>query len=172
MMTPSPPAPDLGIVDGLVQMSMLVVSALAAAAAPHELSMLQCRLLGVLRDREPTMAQLARLLGLDKSSTTGVVDRAQRRGLVERVADPGDGRAWRVVLTAAGRALTETALADVNRQIMALTDGLGDVDRDRLSLLTSQIVARHADRHGIDPTAGMIPSAPLTRRERDPHDPV
>jgi DNA-binding MarR family transcriptional regulator len=151
----SRPDADLGIVDGLVQLSVLVVSVLGEVAAPHEISMLQLRLLGVLRDREPSMAELARLLGLDKSSATGLVDRAQRRGLVERVADPSDGRAWRVVLTTAGRARTDTAVVDVTRQIAELTADLSDHDRDRLSRLASEIVSRHADRHGIDPNAGM-----------------
>jgi DNA-binding MarR family transcriptional regulator len=151
----SRPDADLGIVDGLVQLSVLVVSVLGEVAAPHEISMLQLRLLGVLRDREPSMAELARLLGLDKSSATGLVDRAQRRGLVERVADPSDGRAWRVVLTTAGRALTDTAVVDVTRQIAELTADLSDRDRDHLSRLAGEIVSRHADRHGIDPTAGM-----------------
>jgi DNA-binding MarR family transcriptional regulator len=148
-------ATDIGIVDGLVQLSMLVVSVLGEVAAAYEISMLQCRLLGVLRDREPSMAELARLLGLDKSSATGLVDRAQRRGLVERVANPRDGRGWRVVLTTAGRALTEVAVVDVTRQIAELTADLTDSDRDRLSRLAGEIVSRHADHHGIDPTAGM-----------------
>ena len=36
-------------------------------AAEHDLSLIQTRLPGVLRDRTPTMNELARFLGLDKS---------------------------------------------------------------------------------------------------------
>ncbi len=45
------------------------------------------------------MNELAELLGLDKSSTSGLVDRAQRRGLVRRVPSQLDRRSVRVRLT-------------------------------------------------------------------------
>ena len=50
------------------------------------------------------MLDLARHLGLGRSSVTGLVDRAAARGLVERVTAPGDGRGVHVWLTADGRA--------------------------------------------------------------------
>ena len=59
--------------------------------------MLQASLIGVLHDRESTMAELGRLLDLDKSITTGLIDRAVHRGLVRRVPVPEDGRSFRVV---------------------------------------------------------------------------
>jgi DNA-binding MarR family transcriptional regulator len=141
---------DLGIVDGLVQLSTLVQAVLAQVAGSIELSVLQARLVGVLRDREPTMAEIGRLLDLDKSSTTGLIDRAVHRGLVRRAAVPEDGRSFRVVLTDEGRALASTLTAEVTSQISALTDDLSDTNRHRLSLLASGIVNRHAAKHGID----------------------
>ena len=73
---------QLSPVDGLAQLSFLIQGMLERRAAEHDLSIIQTRLLGVLRDRTPTMHELARFLGLDKSSATGLVDRAERRGLV------------------------------------------------------------------------------------------
>src|SRR5664279_3582354 len=61
----------LGFVDGLVQLSFQVQSVIAQTAARHDLTVPQVRLLGILRDREPGMLQLARHLGLDKSSWSG-----------------------------------------------------------------------------------------------------
>ena len=84
---------DLGLVDALAQLSFLVHNALAEIARQDDLSIIQMRLLGVLRDREPTMNELGRLLGLDKSSISGLVDRAQRRGLVTRAVSTIDRRA-------------------------------------------------------------------------------
>ena len=141
---------DLGIVDGLVQLSTLVQAVLAGVAESLGLSVLQARLIGVLRDREPTMAELGRLLDLDKSSTTGLIDRAVQRGLVRRVAVPEDGRSFRVVLTDESLELAKTLTAEVTSQIGALTDDLSDTNRHRLSLLASSIVNRHAAKHGID----------------------
>ena len=143
--------------DALVQLSMVVHAVLARVAAGSDLSMLQVRLLGVLRDREPSMAQLARLLDQDKSSTTGLIDRAERRGLVRRIEVPEDGRSFRVVLTEQGRNLTVVLGAEVGRQIGAITEGLSDSNRNRLSLLASQIVFHEAGARGIDlstPTDG------------------
>jgi DNA-binding MarR family transcriptional regulator len=132
---------------------MVVHAVLARVAADSDLSMVQVRLLGVLRDREPSMAQLARLLDQDKSSTTGLIDRAERRGLVRRIEVPEDGRSFRVVLTGQGRHLTVVLGAEVGRQIGAITEGLSDSNRNRLSLLASQIVFHEAGSRGIDLSA-------------------
>ncbi|MFZ0667896.1 MAG: MarR family transcriptional regulator [Acidimicrobiales bacterium] len=145
---------DLGIVDGLVQLSMSVQSVLTRIAASCDISVPQARLLGVLRDREPTMAELGRLLDLDKSSTTGLVDRAERRGLVRREAVPEDGRSFRVLLTDEGRVLIQTFVGDVTAQIEALTDHLSETNCHRLALLASGIVHRHAQANDIDLSVG------------------
>jgi DNA-binding MarR family transcriptional regulator len=132
---------DLGIVDGLVQLSFLVQGVLGQVAGEHGLSIVQLRLLGVLRDRTPGMLELARHLGLDKSSMTGLVDRAERRGLVRRAADPHDGRAVQVSLTSEGQRLAGVCTADAGRRIQDLTSDLSDSRRSQLSLLASVVVA-------------------------------
>ncbi|WP_328316327.1 MarR family winged helix-turn-helix transcriptional regulator [Streptomyces sp. NBC_00388] len=131
---------DLGIVDSLVQLSFLVQGVLTSVAAERGLSVVQLRLLGVLRDRTPGMQELARHLGLDKSSMTGLVDRAERRGLVRRGAAPHDGRAVRVALTDEGHELARATTADAGRRIHALTAGLDEAQRSRLSALASTLV--------------------------------
>jgi MarR family transcriptional regulator, lower aerobic nicotinate degradation pathway regulator len=85
VLTPLPGETDLGLVDALAQLSFVVQGALGQVAAAHDLSIVQARLLGILRDRRPTIKELARFLQLDKSSVTGLVDRAEERGLVRRV---------------------------------------------------------------------------------------
>ena len=103
------------------------------------------------------MAELGRLLDLDKSSTTGLIDRAVTRGLVRRVTVPEDGRSFRVVLTDEGLELAQALTVEVTSQIGALTDDLSDTNRHRLSLLASGIVNRHAARRGIDLSAASRP---------------
>jgi DNA-binding MarR family transcriptional regulator len=157
---------NLGVPDGLVQLSMLVQSVFARAAGTHNLSVLQARLLGVLRDREPTMAELRRLLDLDKSSTTGLVDRAERRSLVRRIEVPEDGRSFRVRLTPEGSEVAEKVVAEVSGQLNALADHLSNTNRHRLALLATSLVVHNAEEHGIDLSvdtidrkrAGMPPS--------------
>lgn len=147
-------APDLGLVDALVQLSFAVQAALGTVAAEHDLSVIQLRLLGALRGREPGMLAIAHALNLEKSSVTGLVDRAERRGLVERFASDRDGRAVHVRLTARGRRLAPQIAAEVGRQVDALAAGLPAKDRAALSRIASRLVVDDAARRGIDLRTG------------------
>jgi DNA-binding MarR family transcriptional regulator len=92
-------------VDATVQLSFAVQAILTRIAAEHDLSVTQLRLLGILRDRSPSMAALAAHLGLDRSSVTGLIDRAERRALVTRGRQAADARVVTVSMTAEGREL-------------------------------------------------------------------
>ena len=138
---------DLGIVDGLAQLAFLIHGRLAERAAAHNMSMIQTRLLGVLRDREPTMQELARLLDLDKSSVTGLVDRAEKRGLVRRTPSTDDRRAIRVGLAAAGRRIVTKVEREFEADIRVATSCLSDNERRRLSHLATRIVSTNATGH-------------------------
>jgi DNA-binding MarR family transcriptional regulator len=63
-----------------------------------------------------TARALIESLGMTKGAISKVLDRLERKKLVRRLADPEDGRAQRIALTAAGRRLVPTlaALADEN----------------------------------------------------------
>jgi MarR family transcriptional regulator, lower aerobic nicotinate degradation pathway regulator len=141
---------SLSIVDALVQLSFLVQSVLSRLAAKHDLSIIQVRLLGVLRDREPAMMELASFLELDKSSVTGLIDRAERRGLVRRTSDASDRRAVHVVLTERGQSVAETFATQVTREIAAITEHLGSESRTRLVDLASQVIAQDVLRRECD----------------------
>ncbi|MEI9947794.1 MAG: MarR family transcriptional regulator [Pseudomonadota bacterium] len=141
---------DLGILDGLVQLSFAIHRVLGRVADAHELSLVQLRLLGILRDREPGMQEIATFLELDKSSVTGLIDRAERRGLVRRASTPDDGRAVRVALTEQGRELTQKCVKQVGRELDTLVEGLTETERKRLSALASQIVYRDGQRVTLD----------------------
>jgi MarR family transcriptional regulator, lower aerobic nicotinate degradation pathway regulator len=145
-----PAMSGLDPVDAVVQLSFAVQALLGEIAAEHELSITQLRLLGILRDREPAMLDLAHYLKLEKSSVTGLIDRAQRRGLVERIAAPHDGRAVHVRLTAEGRRLAEQITAQANAALSGLLDALPARDRARLSALAGTVVRHHAARRGVD----------------------
>jgi MarR family transcriptional regulator, lower aerobic nicotinate degradation pathway regulator len=147
---PAPAREQLSPVDGLAQLSFVILGMLEHRAAAHDLSIIQTRLLGVLRDRKPTMNELARLLGLDKSSVSGLVDRAERRGLVVRVPSAADRRAVLVSLTDDGRALVSQAAARFGADVLAMLDRLPPRDRAALSRLVSRLLVAHAADQGID----------------------
>ena len=64
-----------------------------AIASEFELSPPQVRALGVLDpDRPVPMSDLAEALHCDNSNVTGIVDRLEKRGLIERRASEHDRR--------------------------------------------------------------------------------
>ena len=103
-----------------------------------------------LLDREPTMNQLGRHLGLDKSSITGLVDRAQRRGLVTRTVSAVDRRSFQVSITDAGRQLVEQVAAQFAERIEGCAAPLSEADRRLLSRMATRIVSADAQVRGID----------------------
>jgi DNA-binding MarR family transcriptional regulator len=108
------------LVDALVQLSFAVQDVLIRSASEHDLSVTQLRLLGILRDRTPAMATIADHLRLDRSSVSGLIDRAERRGLVSRSVSAHDARVTIVSITSAG--------LDVGRQLSAtVTAGLEEL---------------------------------------------
>jgi DNA-binding MarR family transcriptional regulator len=133
-------ADDLGIVDALAQLTFLIHGTLARHAAAHDLSLVQVRLLGILRDREPAMSDLAQLLELDKSSITGLVDRAERRGLVKRTVSTQDRRVVYVGLTRAGTTMVKRAVSEFEKDVAAIVGALSDREKGVLSSLASRVV--------------------------------
>jgi DNA-binding MarR family transcriptional regulator len=150
--SPRPADPDqqLNSVDALAQLSFLTLGLLERRAGEHGVSIIQTRLLGVLRDRTPTMNELATLLGLDKSSATGLVDRAERRDLVRRVASSADRRVVLVELTDAGRALVSEVSLGFAADVAILLGRLSLPDRASLVRLVSRLVVADAQANGVD----------------------
>ena len=90
------------LLDALVQTAFVTMAVLTRVGAAADLSLTQLRVLAILRDRRLRMTALADYLGLEKSTMTGLVDRAERRGLLARAPSPDDRRAVDVFLTPAG----------------------------------------------------------------------
>jgi MarR family transcriptional regulator, lower aerobic nicotinate degradation pathway regulator len=124
--------------DALVQTSFALMAVLTEVAAEHDLSLTQLRVLGILRDREPTMADLATFTGLERSTVSGLIDRAAQRGLVTKTADPHDGRSVRVTLTEAARGLVPEITANIGDRIKPLTDQLSTGEQNRLTALLTK----------------------------------
>lgn len=91
-----------------------------------ELSPAQFNLLNLLTDPGDglTQSELSRELLTHRSNITGLVDRLEARGLVARREEAGDRRAWRVVLTAAGRRLMEDVLPHYFRAAERVWEGI------------------------------------------------
>jgi DNA-binding MarR family transcriptional regulator len=87
------------------------------------------------------MLELAALFGVDKSSMTGLVDRAEQRGLVRRQPAEHDRRSVLVSITPAGSTLATEVEAVVYRQIFSLVGRLSARDRKGLETLVTRLTA-------------------------------
>jgi len=126
---PSEALPDPRVevlVDALVQTSFRITSVLTRIGAEHDMSLTQVRMLGILTDHRVRVTDLAAYLGLDKSTMSGLIDRAERRGLVRRERNPDDGRAVDVMIAPAGLELAQAAYREVRETISPAT---GQLDR-------------------------------------------
>lgn len=98
-----------------------------AAGLTHVQHQLLVAIKGYPADQPPTVGDLAGYLLLRPHSTGELADRAQAAGLVERIADPVDGRVVRVRLSEQGdRILQQLTPAHLNRlnELAAVLDEL------------------------------------------------
>jgi DNA-binding MarR family transcriptional regulator len=102
---------------GLESWEFDVLSSLRRSGAPYTLS----------------PGALASQTLVTSGTMTARVDKLVARGLVERHRDPVDGRGVSVVLTGAGAATVDAALADLLDGERALLAALGDADQARLA---------------------------------------
>ncbi|MGW4051559.1 MarR family winged helix-turn-helix transcriptional regulator [Streptomyces sp. NPDC004779] len=73
------------------------------AAAAHSLTGAQARVLGLLTLEPTPMRKIAEKLKCEPSNVTGIIDRLESRGLVERRPDPADRRVKLAAPTDEGR---------------------------------------------------------------------
>jgi MarR family transcriptional regulator, organic hydroperoxide resistance regulator len=115
---------------------------LSALLAPHGLHAGQDLLL-LLVWESPGLRQatLAERLGVEPPTVTRMVQRLERSGMIERRADPHDGRVMLVFSTPRSRMLEATvrrAWASLDEQLI---DALGDADAVRLQKLARAAAA-------------------------------
>lgn len=125
----------------LVRTAFLVDTVYADAVRQFDLTVQQAQLLCVIIARPFGMFELAKTLGLAKSSISGLVDRCEKRGLVRREADPGDGRAFRVALTEKGAQLAEEFHDETTKRVADLPLGLSAAEQQVLVGLLTRVVA-------------------------------
>ncbi|MFC8511286.1 MarR family winged helix-turn-helix transcriptional regulator [Streptomyces sp. NPDC057411] len=130
----------MGVVAALVRSSFLVNAVYAESSREFGLTPQQGQLLCVLMPQPYGMGELGAVLGLAKSSLTGLVDRTAQRGLVRREPDPEDGRAVRIVLTEEGARIAEEFYAETCRRIDLLPAALDPAERGHLAELLGRVV--------------------------------
>lgn len=139
-------APHLA--DSLVRLSHLVDHVFVDVCREFDLSQPQAQLLCMLIDGPVGMTELSRLLHVEKSSLTGLVDRVAKRGMVERVRSDEDRRALRIALTEEGRRLALDSHARMRARLDSLATGVAAQDRTTLNAGIGSILAAHTAQTG------------------------
>ncbi|EST36364.1 hypothetical protein N566_16395 [Streptomycetaceae bacterium MP113-05] len=110
--SPSVPPPPDALTREVVELIGGVVARYHAeyerAAADQALTGAQARLLALLAREPAPMRRIAEQLKCEPSNVTGIVDRLESRGLVERRPDPVDRRVKLAAATERGRVTAES----------------------------------------------------------------
>jgi DNA-binding MarR family transcriptional regulator len=135
-------AQDQELAGALVQTMHRLQDLHAESSRPLGLTPQQAHLLCVLLGGPLGMTELSRILSIERSSLTSMVDRLERRDLVARTANPTDRRASQIELTADGRSLAHDAHDAVVARIETLIADLPAATRKTLTTALQSILAR------------------------------
>ncbi len=130
-----------GFGNDLVWLSVLVQRRYAQICADHDLTSVQATLLCVIKDQPQGMGELARQLGVAKNALSGLVDRIERRGLVQRETLQRDRRAVTLSTTALGKEIVSALYADVADRMPDSAGALPADERRRLADSIARITA-------------------------------
>ena len=116
--------------------------------ARWDLSPSQFNILNLLCDRPEgcTQIELSRLLIMHRSNVTGLVDRLEARGLVQRRDSAHDRRVYRVISTAAGKKLLQQILP---RYYAAAEEVWGTLPARRANQLINELTRICANAEGV-----------------------
>lgn len=93
--------------------------------------------------RRVSPSRLAARLGLTRGAVTKLADRLIGKSLIRRAADPSDGRAQTLALTATGRRLVPALAELADRNDAEFFAGLAVAERENLARILRGIVERH-----------------------------
>lgn len=128
---------------GLVVTATLLTKEGDRVLRPLGLSDSQFNVLALLRfqadDGSLDQTTLGRMLVVNRSNVTGLVDRMEKAGWVERTSDGNDRRVKRVRLTAEGRRLADATDRKYMARVHAVMGALSEKERESLGKTLEKI---------------------------------
>ncbi|MBI4620976.1 MAG: MarR family transcriptional regulator [Desulfobacterales bacterium] len=112
----------------------------------YQVSAAQLNCILTLYDNGPLLSsQIAKHMMVKSSTVTGVVDRLENKGLVERLRNSHDRRMITIQLTEAGKKLAENAPPPIQQRVKNLTEVKKDQIVASLNMLTSMLDVRNLE---------------------------
>jgi DNA-binding MarR family transcriptional regulator len=148
------PGPHYGVLIELLLTAETLWNSSRVFFARWNLSPSQFNVLNLLYDRPGGCSQteLSRQLIMHRSNVTGLVDRLAARGLVRRTDDPGDRRAFTLLLTRGGKKLVREILPHYYRAAEAVCAGLSS---NRIDPLVAELQKVRAAAENHAATSGL-----------------
>ncbi len=110
------------------------------AAEGVQITVAQSGILFLLKQQDRRMmSELGKILGIENSAMTGLVDRLERSGFVTRVVDPADRRALLICATPAGLKEVEKAKPIIRRVNNAIKAGFSEHEVEVLKKVLAEI---------------------------------
>jgi len=127
--------------DKLFWLSVLIQRKYAEICAELDLTPMQATLLCAIKDEPRRMTYLAGSMGMTKNALSQLVDRTERRDLVNRVSSEQDRRVIMLGVTPAGKVLAESVFAETAKRLPSIADGLSADDQRDLERVATAVVA-------------------------------
>ncbi len=102
----------------------------------------QAGILFLLRQKGHTMTQLSRILAIDNSAITGLVDRLEKSGLAKRTANPNDRRTFLIRITAKGTDEIDRAYVTIKRVNDDIKSGFSKKDIETFKKVLNNLMEK------------------------------
>ncbi len=137
--TPVPESTDMDpLAASLIDLHFALERVYETASKQVGITAQQAQLLCVAGWKNAALGELATELHCDKTNVTGLVDRVERMGLVDRVPDRDDRRVTRLELTKKGRTTVTRFHDELNRRLSGINPDL-TVDSAKLTALAAHL---------------------------------
>ena len=130
-----------GFGNALVALSIVIQRRFVQICGDHDLTPAQGQLLCSVKDRPRRMAELAAAMGMAKNALSQLVDRTERRGLVQRESPGSDRRVITLYVTAEGKLIADALYADIAERLPDIAGDLSPDDQQVFRHLATAIAA-------------------------------
>lgn len=141
-----------GIVERICKLDRYLQTTTEDTIRDFDLSFGEWKLLGYLRAGGPPYrgkpGKLATSLGLSSGAMTNRLDNLERRGLVERLDDPGDRRGVLIELTKLGHTTWDATIGVQAEKEALVASVLTEHEKDKLNELLRRLMHAFDEHHG------------------------